>query len=113
MKLLYRKNVSIPKEKLTDYLLSVVHPDGKSKAKLFREWGYDETNINKLEEDLRKIATRRKVVSSRPSAKGDGINYVVDGKMAIPKGGIRPVRTVWFTSNNQKKPRLVTAYPLK
>ena len=113
MKLPNCKNVFIPKEKLSGYILSLTNPEGKSKAKLFREWGFDETNIVQLEEALRKIAIRRKVIISRPSNDSSGINYEVDGKITIPNGGTRSIKTVWYIEKDQRYPRFVTAYPLR
>lgn len=110
MKLPNCKKVTIPREKLTDYLLSVTHPVGKLKAKLFREWGFDETNIEKLEEALRKIARTRKAIETKNSI--FGTTYVVDGKIMIPRGGSRSIRTIWVTEVSQRNPRFITAYPL-
>ena len=61
MKLPYRKNVSIPKEKLTKYLLSETHSVGSSKAKFFRGLGFDETNLNALRQSLSKIAQQGEI----------------------------------------------------
>jgi hypothetical protein len=42
----------VPRKKLTEYLLSTIHPVGKGKAKFFKQFGYDETNVALFEEGL-------------------------------------------------------------
>jgi len=53
MKLPNGKRAYIPKEKLTDYILSETHAGGKSKAKFFRSVGFNETNTSVLEKSRR------------------------------------------------------------
>ena len=113
MKLPYRNNVIIPDKKLTDYLLSVIHPEGQSKARLLRSWGFNKSNNHELKGAFRKIVRTRKVVSSRPSDDRSGINYVIDGKIIIPIGGVRKIRTIWYIKHGSRKPRFITAIPLK
>jgi len=55
MKLPYQRNSIIKSEKLANYLLSLTHQEGKSKAKFFRRIGYNESNITELEQALLKI----------------------------------------------------------
>jgi len=38
-------NAYVPREKLVEYLLSETHAVGKSKARFFRGFGFDETNV--------------------------------------------------------------------
>lgn len=68
MKLPNRENAFISTEKLTNYLLSETHLVGKSKAKFFRKYGFNEKNVNKLERELLYIAKSRdvKTVESFP-----------------------------------------------
>ena len=110
MKLPNCKNVVIPKEKL-DYLLSLTHPEGKSKAKAFRGWGFSDLNIEKLEKELRKLASIRKIVSIISTQYG--VKYVVHGKIQVPRGGGRKIKTIWIVLVDQRNPRFVSAYPLK
>ena len=44
----------IPAEKLTDYILSPTHPEGRSKAAYLSQMGYNQTNWKTFERDLRK-----------------------------------------------------------
>ncbi|MBI4084847.1 MAG: hypothetical protein HY431_02975 [Candidatus Levybacteria bacterium] len=110
MKLPYRKNVSIPREKLTKYLLSETHPVGSSKAKFFRSLGFDETNVDKLTESFSRISQASDVKEVRKLFYG--INYVIDGTMETPSGKTVTITTVWFIKTGQNEPRFVTAYPV-
>lgn len=110
MKLPYRKNAYIPKAKLTSYLLSETHSDGKQKSKLFRIFGFNETNIPVLEESLLKIAHTQEVRNTVESI--HGTKYVIDGKIEAPNGRIINLKTIWIIEPNQKSPRFVTAYPV-
>ena len=51
-----QKNAFVQPEKFTGYLLSETHSVGKSKAKFFRELGFDEEHVVMLEKELLKIA---------------------------------------------------------
>jgi len=100
----------IPLEKLAGYLLSETHAVGKSKARLFRELGFDESNIAQLERELQNIARSGKVEEILHSP--FGTKYVVDGSMHTPKGKIVRIRTVWIIETGRNSPRFVTAYPI-
>lgn len=52
MKLPNRRNVVIPREKLKNYLLSETHATGKFKARFFRNFGFDETNVGLFEKSI-------------------------------------------------------------
>lgn len=84
MKLPYRKNSHIPKEKLTDYILSETHPVGSSKAKFFRGLGFNETNVGQLAKSLLRIAKTNNVKNVRKLAYGT--NYVIEGIIETPTG---------------------------
>lgn len=110
MKLPHRKNAYIPKEKLTDYILSETHADGKLKAKLFRKFGFNETNVSLLEKSLLNIAYKQEVKDIVESI--HGTKYVIDGKIKTPRGKILKIRTVWILEPNKNAPRFVTTYPV-
>lgn len=93
MKLPYRKNIIIPREKLTKYLLSETHPVGSSKAKFFRSLGFDEVNVNRLTKSLSKIAHFNKVADIKKLIYG--INYVVNGTIKAPGGRMIKITAVW------------------
>lgn len=110
MKLPYRKNVYIPKEKLTAYLLSQTHAVGRFKSKYFHALGYGELNVSLFEKDFRTIAQSQDVkeVLSTPYGK----KYIIDGKIETPSGKVVKLRTVWIIEEEQKRPRFITVYPV-
>lgn len=111
MQLPNRARAYIPPEKLIGYLLSETHAVGKSKAKFFRTLGFDETNVNQLEQGLLTIAQTEGVEDIITSSRGT--KYVIDGSMETPKGVVVRVRTVWMIETEQENPRFVTAYPIE
>ncbi|MBI2028010.1 MAG: hypothetical protein HYT07_00230 [Candidatus Levybacteria bacterium] len=110
MKLPNRKNAYIPKEKLTDYILSETHSGGKSKAKFFRSVGFNETNTSLLEKFLLSIAITQEVKDVSGSIHGN--KYVIEGKINTPSKKIVKIRSIWILEPDQKAPRFVTAYPV-
>lgn len=110
MKLPNSKNTQIPKEKITKYILSEIHPVGRSKAKFFRELGFDEENIELLIKVFKNIAQKEDVVEVRKSIYG--INYSINGTVKTPNGKIVKITTIWFIEIGNKTPRFVTAYPV-
>ncbi len=101
----------ILRKKLEFYLLSEVHTVGKSKAKFFRNIGFNETNIGDLEQSLLKIGRTREVNEMVLSL--HGTKYVIDGPLQAPSGRFLSVRTIWIIDPGSAAPRFVTAYPLK
>lgn len=109
MKLPNRDRAYVHSSKLIGYLLSKTHPDGKSKAKLLRAVGFNETNIDILKQGLLSIAQNQdvnEIVSSQ-----HGIKYVIEGNLPTPLGGSVFLLTIWIIDNGQEIPRFVTAYP--
>ena len=96
--------------KIADYLLSETHAVGKSKAKFFRSFGFDETNISQFEKGLVDVAQTEMVVEITETIYGK--KYVVDGQLKAPRGDMIHLRTVWIIETGEDVPRLVTAHPL-
>jgi hypothetical protein len=109
MKLPNRENAYIPSLKLHDYLLSETHSVGRWKAKFFRALGFDETNMDVLEQRLKAIARSEDVRDVMSSV--HGTKYVIEGSLETPIGRLVHVRTVWIIDAGQDRPRFVTAYP--
>ncbi len=109
MKLPNQDRAYIQPSKLIDYLLSEAHPDGKSKAKLLRAVGFDETNIDILEQGLLLIALSQDV--SQVVQSPHGVKYIIEGNLPTPLGGFVTLLTVWIIDTGQEIPRFVTAYP--
>lgn len=110
MKLPFRKNAYIPKEKLTRYILSETHADGKLKARLFRKVGFNETNVSLLEKSLLNIAYTQEIKNIVESI--HGTKYVIEGPIETPSGKILKLRTIWILETNENIPRFVTTYPV-
>jgi len=109
MKLPNSENAYIPLAKLKDYLLSENHAAGRSKAKFFRAFGFDETNIEVLEHGLIMIARNQEVNEVLSSV--HGAKYIIDGTLSTPIGRIVNLKTVWIIDKGQDHPRFVTAIP--
>lgn len=110
MKLPNREDAYVPLPKLYDYLLSKTHSVGRWKARFFRALGFDETNVDMLEQRLIAIAHSEDVKDVVPSA--HGTKYVIEGSLQTPAGSLVQVRTVWIINAGQDRPRFVTAYPV-
>ena len=111
MKLPNRKSAIISKPKLTEYLLSLTHKKGKSKAKFFRSIGFDESNLEKLEKSLLKIAKSNEVQRVDKAKSDILIKYVIDGFINAPNGRKYKIRTIWGIRVESKIPRFITAIP--
>lgn len=110
MELPNRLAAYVPIEKITEYLLSDSHAVGKSKAKFFRSFGFDETNVNQFEQRLLDIAHTGTVSEIKETP--FGMKYVIDGALETPRGIIIQLRTVWIVETSENEPRFITAYPL-
>ncbi len=100
----------VPEAKITDYLLSFTHRDGKHKAEFFARFGFDRGRWELLQSALRNHAGEHDVVKVEDSP--FGVRYVIEGSMQSPDGRAPRVRSVWFIETDSTAPRLVTAYPL-
>jgi hypothetical protein len=101
----------VPEEKITGYLLSATHRDGRHKAAFFLRFGFRPDAWEELAAALLSHARAYDVAKEEPSP--FGVRYVIEGALATPDGRAPPVRTVWFIDTGQEVPRFVTAYPLK
>ncbi len=110
MELPNKLRASVSVSKIADYLLSETHAVGKSKAKFFRSFGFNETNISQFEKGLVDIAQTEAVVETAQTPCGK--KYVVDGALKTPDGDMIHLRTVWIVETGDDIPKLVTAYPL-
>lgn len=111
MKLPHYEQAVVPERKITAYLLSLTHRDGRSKADFFMRFGFTPDNWRILAEALLRHAADHAVVATEPTA--FGTNYVVEGPLLAPDGRSPHVRVVWFIATDERIPTLATAYPLK
>ncbi len=99
----------MPIEKITNYLLDITHPHGKSKASFFNGIGYSFYDAEQLQTDLKLLACGSKILETIPNERG--VKYVIVGNLIAPNGKIYLLKTIWIIEINQLKPRLTTAYP--
>lgn len=95
--------------KLESYLLSETHPEGKSKAKLLRDCGFNDENVSFLEQSLLEIARVNPVIETITTV--HGTKYMIEGILETPSTKSLRFLTVWIIDTNQNMPRFVTAYP--
>ena len=101
--------LTISETKLTGYLLSDSHPIGRTKARLFKQFGYSVEDWQSLADDLASVARHNDVTSVEQSP--FGVRYIIDGVLSTPSGRAPPIRTIWFLDNDEQIPHFVTAYP--
>lgn len=111
MKLPNHGNVAVSKRKVTNYLLSDVHSNGRHKAVLFKRFGFTADRPDVLQAALQEHAKQHDVAKIEKSP--FGTRYVIEGILMAPDGRTPMVRTIWFIELGQPMPRFMTAYPLK
>jgi hypothetical protein len=99
----------IPVAKLTDYLLSATHPDGRGKAAFLARLGYSRDDWQQLETDLREDQLTLDAAPGRASPYGR--KYEILGLLTGPNGTTAQIRTVWIVLAGETRPRLVTLIP--
>jgi hypothetical protein len=111
VKLPDHEHAVVPERKITAYLLSLTHRDGRSKAAFFLRFGFTVDTWEVLADALRHHAAEHEVTAVEDTP--FGISYAVEGQLIAPDGRSPQVRVVWFIQAGERSPRLVTAYPLK
>ena len=111
MKLPAVGEAEVPEAKMVLYLLNPEHRSGKSKARFFAGHGFAAQRWQELAEALRRHARENDV--SKQEATPLGERFVVEGPMTLADGGIAGIRAVWFIEAGERRPRFVTAYPLR
>ena len=108
MKILPEK-ICINRQKISDYLLNVNHPDGGTKAKLLISLGFDINNASVLENMITKHATGNDV--SKVIATPFGEKFLVEGIIETPSGKFLQIRSVWVKESKEELLKFVTLYP--
>lgn len=111
MKLPNLEQAYVQPEKITQYLLDTEHEQGHGKALFFIHVGFSVAQWEILAQTLIDHANAHEVVKEEPTQFGK--RYVIEGDLLTPTGRVVQVRSVWFISIGDSKPRLVTAYPLE
>ncbi len=101
----------MPKAKITLYLLSEVHEDGKHKAAFFLRFGFFVAQWEVLRDALLAHTAQHEVASVLDTSRGK--HYTIEGEVQTPSGRKPLVRSVWALEHNSDIPRFITAYPLK
>jgi hypothetical protein len=101
----------VPECKITEYLLSLTHRDGRSKAAFFLRFGFAADDWEGLADALRRHVTEHDVAEREDTP--FGTSYTVEGRLLAPDGRAPQVQVVWFIETGESIPHLVTAYPLK
>ena len=101
----------VPEGKITGYLLSLAHEDGRTKAAFFLRFGFTPSDWIVLATALKEHASQHDVVRVEESPFGK--RYIIEGHIQTPDGRAPSIRSVWFIENGTDIPRLVTAYPLR
>ena len=97
--------------KVRDYLLSLTHRHGRSKARFFRSLGYSRQRWRQLQADLKRVAVEGTATRGRPNAHGH--TYEVRATLEGESGRRARIITIWIILDNEKLPRFVTAHPDK
>ena len=111
MKLPNHQDAVVPERKIRQYLLSLTHRDGRSKAAFFTRFGFVPDDWEALATALRRHAAEHEVVEVE--ATPFGTSYTIAGSLSMPDGRSAQVRVIWFIETGERIPRLVTAYPQK
>ena len=111
MKLPLPDEAEVPRAKIVLYLLNPEHRAGKGKARFFASHGFEVEDWQKLADALRQHARDHDITKEETVPLG--VCFVVEGDMTMRDGAIARVRAVWFIERGERRPRFVTAYPLK
>lgn len=111
MKLPNYEHAVISETKITGYLLSAKHRDGRSKAEFFTGLGFSSDAWEDLVKALLRHAAENEVSKIEDSP--FGTRYIIEGILLAPDRSGPVVRSVWFIEKGEQIPRFVTAYPLR
>ena len=109
VKLPFAKHAIVDASKVRDYLLSLEHPVGRFKARVFGAIGYHRNDWSRLQRDLLALATTLDVQLTESTEHGQ--RFVGTGNLIGPNGSLLPVTTVWIIRSREAAPRFITAYP--
>ncbi|MDP4199721.1 MAG: hypothetical protein Q8922_03860 [Bacteroidota bacterium] len=110
MKLPNVERAVVADSKLTEYLLSTTHAEGKEKAVVFFSRGFSVERLDELRQALLQVAQENPVTQSSETV--HGMKFVVEGRLRTPNGLPLSLRTIWMIDRGGTIPRLISAYPL-
>ena len=82
---------------------------GRFKAAFFEALGYLPADWERLESDLRQLATIGDATIGEHTRYGQ--KYEIRGTLRGPSGRIAHVVTIWIVRSNEETPRFITAFP--
>jgi hypothetical protein len=96
--------------KLRDYCLSLDHPRGRHKARVFAAvLGLTADHAELLQDALKRAALEEEALTTDQDEYGQ--RYVVDFIMSGPSGEAR-IRAAWIVKSDEDFPRLTSCYVL-
>ena len=101
----------VSETKITGYLLSIKHREGRSKAEFFTQLGFMADAWEELFSALLRHVADNEVAKMEDSPFGK--RYIVEGELFGSGGRKAIIRSVWFVETREDIPRFVTAYPLQ
>ena len=101
----------VPEAKLSGYLLAADHASGRGKALFLNKLGFRRDQPDVLRRALLQHAADNAVSSVQLTP--FGAKYLIEGRISGPTGTSAPIRSVWFVETGERRPRFVTAYPLR
>ncbi|MEI6815270.1 MAG: DUF6883 domain-containing protein [Bacteroidota bacterium] len=108
MKLPFQNNLIMDDDKISNYLLDILHPSGKDKAEFFIS---HKCNADLLKELILKQAKEEDYLHKFNTPFGE--KYVLESIILLPDLTPFKLRSVWIVLNNQSFTNFVTAYPVK
>lgn len=112
MKLPNTKNAVVEIEKLRDYCLSALHPEGRHKARVFlAALGISASDADKLREILLSAAATSDDCSDAVSDEY-GRRYSLDIHVVFGSR-VAIIRSAWIIKTGENFPRLVSCYVLR
>ena len=111
MKMPNNTQAIIEASKISDYLLSDTHEEGKSKSAFFKRFGFDEIIPSIFEAALKNHAREREIENKTETPFGEKFQLKCD--INTPDGRNPCIVTVWILENDKQRPKLITAFPGK
>lgn len=104
-----REPVYIEAAKVRDYLLSREHAVGRFKAAFFEALGYGAAEWQRLDSDLRVLATAGDITVGELTRHGQ--KYEIRGTLRGPLGRVANMVSIWIVRPGEEVLRFVTAFP--
>lgn len=101
----------IAPNKWRDYVLNLAHAEGEPKARFLEQIGYEQTNWQRLEKDLRKQHLTIEASSGEKSIYRE--KYEIIAPLIGPNGNKRWIRSIWIARKGENMARSVTLIPEK